>query len=802
MEKIASQIPIISFSMCHLFQSVSNRCPSGCFLCLLSGAAELTIGNTTHRLEKDAVIYLAPEATHSLTPEESALLLYVQFHPCFLSAHLSADFEHITYISCDHGKKDETRVATHLANITAACLQGDECLILSKVYDFFHYFAANHLPSNAPDPENKAAQKLFSYQKYMEASFRSSISLTDAAAFLGYTPQYLSSFLKKNLNLTFQEHLTQLRLRFAELLVRFSLESDSRISALCGFPNTAAFTKAFETAFGQSTKVYRSSHPTDSSCAPEDAFVPVTRHSLILDYLYNYLHHTVKSGPTQEQIPLQQETVLLQHASPMKKSWNQAINLGPITAFDKPSFRYTLKTMQQQLHFSYGRCVGLIQAVGIQTLNGRIIYDFSRLFDVIDFMQSIDMLPFFELGNKPFDLYAADETTAPDYATFLDLDAYDAVFFQAFPIFIREAINRYGFDRFCTWKFEFWRSYNPGMTSVEPPSAYCSRFQRTAEILKSLAPNASLGGPGFNAFLQDSRFTEILDAFRNAKYQPDFFSVYCFPSVAKDPNADLAGYFFATELDYIKKRITALKKCIKNYHLEHIPLYITEYSAHLSNRSYLNDSNYPAAFILQQFVDNYDLVDVMAYWLASDLPLSGSGYSYPFFGGSGLYSRNIVPKTSYYAFEFLSRLGCNYVTSGDHYLITQSDNNSFQVLCFYPVNLKRNFRPDEVNREILHFPYSTFEHTTPLDLNLNLVGFQPGTYLIREMSVGLKYGNVLEAWGTLNHWKDLTAEDIKYIQAKSVPYVYLRAEQIADEYLLQTRLDPNEAKLYLFEYHV
>jgi beta-xylosidase/AraC-like DNA-binding protein len=806
MAEITSKLPMIHYSLYHLFKESSDCRAPGAFLCLLTGSVNLEMDHQQYHLDKEDIIYIPSETSYTLFPQTPCLLLYVDFHPFFLLNSLGTAYQNISFYSKKHTKEDVLNMANHLAEITATCLsyhESDDCKILAKAYDFLHYISANHMRQPASELNDKSEQKKKAYLNYMATHYCSPISLTDAANFLGYTPQYLSNFIKKNLNVTFQESLNQLRIQMAIILVRFSEESVSRISSLCGFPNTNAFIKVFEQYYQSSPDDYRQTYQNEHLYQLSDAFIPVTTPSLILDYLYNYLHYTSHMATLQEKSILQEEKINLSKSVPLANSWNKVINLGPITAFEKPLFRYTLRLMQEQLHFSYGRCIGLFLMISEQEVNGQFVYDFSKLFEVIDFMRSICIRPFFELSNKPFDIYNADEITATDYVTFLDSDNYDAFFFRVFPCFIREAVSRYGFDYFSSWKFELWRKYNPGMTSLESPQHYCERFQKTAEILKRMIPDACLGGPGFNTFLKSSRFSQLLVSFSEAEYKPDFFSAYCFPYLSKNPEADfLAGYSTVAALDNMKEKINSLKKCISDAHMEDIPLYITEYSAYLSQSNYINDSNYPALFILQQYIDNYGSIDVMAYWLASDIPLLYGNYSSPFFGGNGVFSKDIIPKASYYAFDFLNKLGCNYVSSGKHYIVTSKSNSSFQVLCFHAINLNQSFAVAPNNQEVLHYPYSAFEYALSLDLNIKLSHIQSGSYLIREFALNLKYGNVLRAWGQLNYWKELNSEEINYLKYKSSPSIKLKMEYIDGNYILQTHLGANEAKLYTFELHL
>lgn len=806
MEDIASKIPLVNSTAYYVDQPVNEQRITGTFLCVLSGTLVLHVKEKNYAMEKEDILYLSPETTYFLTPSQPCILLYVEFHPYFLLKSLGVGYSSIAYWSREHSVEDNRHITHHLAAITSACLSSSgsgSCQLLARSYDFLSYFAAGLSQLPALEPSLKSQMKLSQYHQYMETHFFAPISLKDVADYLGYTPQYLSNFLKKNQSLTFQEDLIRLRMTAAILLVRFSSESDSRIAALTGFPNSTAFLKAFLSHYGLSPRDYRESHPNDQTPRSDDRLVPITSRSQILDLLYNYLHYTPQPTSFQEHVRYQEERVSLSRFSPLNKSWQQVINLGPIRAFDNPDFRSTIKTMQEQLHFAYGRCLELFDFAQEQKRPGQATYDFSKLFEVIDFMRSVKLLPFFELGNKSFEIYNADPHANLDYRTFQHASSYDKFFFRIFPAFIRRAISRYGLEYFSSWKFELWRDCTPAMTSVESAIRYVERFQETARILKFLAPHAALGGPGHNIYMNPSYFCQLLQAFRQGEYQPDFLSAYCFPYASANPESTHSTEIvLATEADHIKQGITQLKKAMSDAGMEKIPLYITEYSAYLSHSSYINDSNYPALFILQQYAENFKRADVMAYWLASDIPLRYPNHSYPFFGGNGIFSRNCIPKPSFFAFDFLNRLGNHYVSSGDHYLVTRANGNSFQVLCFYPAKINKAFAQESHNQEPLYSPYSAFDQSLPLDLSVHISSIVPGTYLIREMTIGPDSRNVLKTWRQLSYWKELSPQEIHYLRCQSIPSLKLKAEYLGESYCLQTRLDSNEAKLFTFDLRI
>jgi beta-xylosidase/AraC-like DNA-binding protein len=761
----------------------------------------------TYFLHSEDIIYIPSETDYTLESDIPCLILYINFHPYFLLESLGFHQQDISYCSQHYPKENSEQLSNHLASLAVAYItehQNNECQILSKAYDLLYRISLFNMKETPPVTTSKTELKLLQYQTFLEKNYSKQISLSDTAYALNYTPQYLSNYLKKNLNMTFQENLNQLRLQASLLLVKFSEESPGRIATFCGFPNMPSFLKNFENEFHMSPDEYRSQYQKERVFQPPTEFVSITNETLLLDYIFNYMHYVMKGTSLHEQYIMQEEKVNLSKFTPIKPYWNYMINLGTITDFEKPSFRYALRIIQDRLHFKYGRCIGIFLLINVHNMDGQDTYDFSRLFDVIDYLISIQMKPLFELSNKPFHIYKADELELTDYNEFLEADKYDHFFFHVLPVFIRVCITRYGFDEFASWKFELWRRYNPSMTSLEAPADYCARFQQTSSILKSMVPNVSLGGPGFNTFLGIEYFEELLKPFLSALYKPDFLSAYYFPYLPQHPNDNHlpAGYTTVPTSNTMLEKIGSLNACKSRNDMGDIPLYITEYSSYLSKGNYINDSPYPAVFILQQMLESYGKADVLAYWLASDISLSYGNYASPLFGGNGIISKDAIPKASFHAFSFLNQLGDHFVTKGEHYIVTRSEDNSIQVLVFYPTNLNSKFAASPFNQELLHYPYSAFEDVLPLSFCIHLTHMATGNYLLKEHTINLKHGNVLSSWGQLNYWKALRSEEIEYLQHESIPSVKINTAFIEDSFYLQTKLGYNEAKLFTLELHI
>ncbi len=803
---IITDIPIIHYEMYYFSGQQTLVHETTRFLCLLSGSLSVSLPQESLCLTGGDLLYLPEETQYRLIASDSALLLYVCFHPYFMQNALGRSRLLIQPFYSDARPEQKAALGTRIAGLITRCLNQDidnSCSIYAESYELLDYLTRHcMMPPGSPGQVfDKTAGKLQKLEEFLGSHYMEALSLNDAARALGYTPQYLSSFVKKHLSLTFQDYLNQFRLDTARVLLRYSREPLHKIALLCGFPNQGSFLHSFEKEAHQTAEDFRRGVQGFAQRYSAPSGILITNASLVLDYIFNYLNYTAAPTALHKAAAAEQEEISVSPSLPIKPIWRFLINLGSAGDYEKPSFRNQLVYIQSSLHFTYGRCTEIFALARVYLLDGKKTYDFSRLFRLIDFMRSIGLKPFFDIDNKPFGLYKAPDQNPADYRDYLSTEKYDAFLYDILPAFIKSCITRYGFDEFYTWKFELWRRYNVNMTSLEPPEVFLRRFQKTAGIMKALAPEVCLGGPGFNGFLSSNRLRELLRPLSGAAYPPDFISAYYFPySLLPGDNADRpSGYGASAAVSTMEGKLQEWKGILEEVGFSKTPFYLTEYSAHISLENYVNDSTYPATYIFHQAVQNQDVVDGLGFWLATDLSLEYGNPNSPLFGGNGMLTKNGIPKPAFHAHDFLNLLGGRLLKCGKHYIATASGENRIQVLAYHCGTLKQSFAVSPLNQELLHYPYSAFEDTKPLKLALTLREISPGHYRIREFSLDLNHGNVLHTWGELNHTLSIAPDEVQYLRFKSVPFLQIHTEELADSFVLQTTLNINEAKLYLLE---
>lgn len=92
---------------------------------------------------------------------------------------------------------------------------------------------------------------------YLHAHFHEPISVGDAAAYAGYTPNYFNSCFRNQMGIPFGEYLRNMRLSYAENLLRASSLPITEIAFESGFGSLSHFSRSFRETYGCSPQDYR-----------------------------------------------------------------------------------------------------------------------------------------------------------------------------------------------------------------------------------------------------------------------------------------------------------------------------------------------------------------------------------------------------------------------------------------------------------------------------------------------------------------------------------------------------------------
>lgn len=346
-----------------------------------------------------------------------------------------------------------------------------------------------------------------------------------------------------------------------------------------------------------------------------------------------------------------------------------------------------LKFVHEELGFKYVRFHGLLNddmkiMVSLKDFMGfapkiAITVSFYQIDLLFDYILKIGMKPFVELSFMP-KLLASGKRTVFYYKGNITPPKDFEKWAELIKSLVSHLIERYGKEEIESWFFEVWNEPNLKVFWSSSQKKYFKLYKYTAEAIKSVNPNIKVGGPATacNAWIPD--FIRFCTA-NNVPF--DFISTHHYPSdiglktnliqsakrffhlvkVSKDHDLN---YFFSNLME--PNMMDALGKAgrdsIKNMAAKarqealSYPLYYTEWNSNSACSISINDLPYTSALIVKAVVDVQNNVDIYSFWCFSDIFEELTFFSKPFNGEFGLVTLHGIPKPSFWAFKFLSKM--------------------------------------------------------------------------------------------------------------------------------------------------
>lgn len=95
---------------------------------------------------------------------------------------------------------------------------------------------------------------------YLYSHFGESISVADAAAYIGYTPNYFNTLFREAFGIPFGEHLRLLRLSYAHNLLASGGAGVTEAAAEAGFASLSHFSRSFKAEYGMTPQKFKSTY--------------------------------------------------------------------------------------------------------------------------------------------------------------------------------------------------------------------------------------------------------------------------------------------------------------------------------------------------------------------------------------------------------------------------------------------------------------------------------------------------------------------------------------------------------------
>lgn len=467
---------------------------------------------------------------------------------------------------------------------------------------------------------------------------------------------------------------------------------------------------------------------------------------------------------------------LAQTRGPMSRMHNFCVGAGRANEGLRADWQRQLRVVREQCGFRYIRFHGLFtddMGVYFEDKQGNAVYNWQYVDELFDFITSIGMKPFIELGFMPNALASGKHTifwwrgnvTPPkDYAKW---EAFIAAF-------TRHVTERYGADEVRSWYFEVWNEPNldgfwMGNPEKKPfeewaPGAraeYFKLYAASARGVKSVDATYRVGGP---ATAGEGWIDETLAFCAEQKVPLDFVTTHSYATMGGYLDEDgSAGTVLSPDRDAITSGVRRVRAKIDASPFRDRELHYTEWSASYTPSDPIHDSYHSAAFILDKMRHIGAAAASMSYWTFTDIFEEAGPRTKPFHGGFGMLNYQDLKKPSFFAYHFLQRLGETELASNDADAFVCRDERGGAQALFWDFTITHP-GPSVINQE---FYAKDRPAKDKGGAELRLAGLKPGTYRLSATRVGYRVNDVQSTWRDLGSPAQLTRDQVATLRTAS-----------------------------------
>jgi len=448
---------------------------------------------------------------------------------------------------------------------------------------------------------------------------------------------------------------------------------------------------------------------------------------------------------------------------PLNAMFKECIGAGRANEGLRADWQQQLAITRRECGFKYIRMHGLLtddMGVYKEDRKGNPEYNFQYIDVLYDYILSIGMKPFVELGFMPAALASGDQTifwwrgnvTPPkDYAKWAELIRQLTLHFT----------ERYGADEVKTWYFEVWNEPNlsPGFWTGTQEE-YFKLYKYADEAIKSVNPAYLVGGP---ATAGAAWVPEMISFCSKNNVPIDFISTHTYG--VKQGFLDefgTTGTVLNKEPWSVSGDIINSRKQIATSDMPNLELHYTEWSSSYTPTDPIHDSYHEAAYILEKIKQVGDAPNSMSYWTFTDIFEEAGPRFTPFHGGFGLMNYQGIKKPAFYAYQLLNKLGNTELLNTDSTSwACKNVNGDIQVLLWdFTYTL-----PDSINNQ--QYYIQDLPAKSKGKVKVTISGVPEGNYQLEVYKIGYRVNDPYSTYLSMNKPNQLTKQQVEQIKKQN-----------------------------------
>ena len=761
-------------------------------LFVADGAVSVTQGAETRRLKKTDFILINIFEEARLQTEPGSYIALLTFPYDELLRDTGGGFLRFKMCSLDGSEQRYAEMRFQLMGLVM-CFMGDleesrfqaRGLYYLILQSLVTNFPAADVQTASGDEKTGRADELLSY---ILSNYRSEISITALAEKYYLSRSTASRMIKRYTGEDFPDFVKKLRLEAVRKELTETDLSMTEIALNCGFSSLSVMNRTVREAWNMTPTEYRNLKRTAAQEEPKEE---ETEHREVFKILSQELE---ERAPLQED--LQEYRIDLKQSLSWKGWQNRLLNVGPFQALLSARMQEQVLLLKTRLDIEYLRMWNPFSSEMMMFGEEKGSFNFSRIDEALDFCADHQLAVFIDLTPRRERNMASENREISGVASehrFSSLEEW----LETLKAFLMHLRQRYQGEIISRWIVEM-------SFFINDVAYYDSRnyrpmelWDRSAELVKSLVPGMRVAGPGLIPDMEPGKDEEHIHVFlTHAHIHPDIFTGLHFPYQSRFKSLYSGGYIRNPSRTFLKQEIDKVRQCLdrEGFTGEY---WVTDWGISIANRNFMQDSCYRGAMILEGMLENLDKADSMGVFYASDLLGFYSDAGNVLSGSGGILSRNGIRKPAYYAFRFIKQLGNRLLLKGPDCAATSGGPEDVRIVCWnkknpgprYYMAEEDTFKPQEIG--------NLFENTNECRRILTVSGLEDGkAYRIRQRVLNTEHGSVLDKWVRLGSQKDLSRDDLEYLNQTSVPEVISEVRQAAEGVIrISVRLKANEMRM-------
>jgi len=448
----------------------------------------------------------------------------------------------------------------------------------------------------------------------------------------------------------------------------------------------------------------------------------------------------------------------------LRHPWSKCITVGRAYELLRADLQEHLLRLKKEFDYRFIRFHASFHddvAVVHKLPDGQIVYRWTQLDHIYDFLVEAGFDPIVEINPMPKALASGDATFFWYKKNITPPASYEEWerFMQAY---IEHTVERYGIERVRNWRFEVWNEpnlRNSFWTGTQ--EEYFELYASCARILKGFDSQLKIGGPAGAGFQWNGEFLHYC---KTGNVPVDFVSYHVYP-VDEADKQEPTGLHMVADLKQAKQEV--LESGFGD-----LEILITEWNTQTQDGSkkvkWVGNESInrliAGAMVCHFLHESDDCSDAMGWWVASDVFEEG-GPQVEVYGNRhqhyGMLTMDGIPKSSYHAFSFMHRM------RGKRYAVTLPEGILPTRNCIVTDEMS-------ATRALIWntwFPFQDDARDWDLSLELPLPSSRKDATEIRQTIAHVKkgHGSAFEAWQAMGAPANLTVIEQRALEAASHP---------------------------------